>query len=118
MKRKIKAVIYVRGHNEEMQEIVCRVYALDKKYDVLYVTRDIDAVNNCDVLVVANRTRISRDMRRHYEIMNNLKKKGIEVESVAGQKNANESLMLAVDLFKADLGEDIKKAFEDRMTLK
>ena len=69
-----KAIIYVRGHNQEMQEILCLLYAKEQKYKVLFTTRDIEAVNNCDTLLVTNHSRISRDKFKYYEIVKELKK--------------------------------------------
>lgn len=94
------AVIYVRGHNQEMQEIACRVYAANMGYEVLFVTTDIEAVNGCDMLLVANRSRISRNRIECQIIMNKLKKKGIEVVSVSGQDNADECISLVKDLLR------------------
>lgn len=95
-----KAIIYVRGHNAEMQEVLCRVYAADKKYKVIFTTTDIKSVNNCDILLVANHSRISRDRLEYYEIMNSLKLKGIEIESIANQDNADECISLVKDLLR------------------
>lgn len=95
-----KAIIYVRGHNQEMQEIFCRLFAKEKGYKVNFVTTDIEAVNNCDILLIASHSRISRDKFKYYEIVNNLKAKGIEVVSVGSQDNADEHLLLAMDLLK------------------
>lgn len=75
-----KAIIYVRGHNQETQEISCRLYAEDKGYKVLFVTTDIKTVNNCDVLIVAKPSRISRNSFTYYETVNKLKANGIEIE--------------------------------------
>ena len=80
-----KAIIYVRGHNQEKQEIFCKVYANDKGYKVRYTTTNIADVNNCDILLIANHSRISRDKFKYYEIMKELKEKGIKVESVSNQ---------------------------------
>mgnify|MGYP003306762330 CR=1 FL=1 len=95
-----KAVIYVRGHKEKMQEIFCRLYASDKGYKITYVTNNIDDVNLCDILLVANPSRISRDKFRYYEILDNLKAKGIKVESVSSQDNVEETLWLTNELMK------------------
>lgn len=95
-----KAIIYVRGHNQEMQEIFCRVYASDKGYKVLYVTSDMEAVNNCDVLLVASASRISRDKFKYYEVLNDLKAKGIKVVSVINQDNADEHLSFTMDILR------------------
>lgn len=95
-----KAIIYVRGNKEEMQEIMCRLYAADMGYKVLFVTTDIEAVNGCDMLLITNRTRISRNSIKYYETVNELKAKGIEVVSVSSQDNADECISLAMDLLR------------------
>ena len=82
------AIIYVRGHNQEMQEVYCRVYAADKGYKVLFVTSDIESVRNCDVLLIKNASRISRDKFKYYETLKELKTKGIKVESVQAKKQS------------------------------
>ena len=95
-----KAIIYLRGHNQEKQEMFCRVYAADKGYKVLFTTTDIADVNNCDILLVANLSRISRDKFKYYEIMKELKEKGIEVVSVSNQDKVDEHLWLMGELMK------------------
>lgn len=95
-----KAIIYVRGHNQEKQEVFCRVYAADKGYKVLFVTTDIEAIQNCDVLLVANHSRISRNRIECQIILNKLKKKGIEVVSVINKEKADEHLSFTMDLFR------------------
>lgn len=97
---KPSAIIYVRGNNEEMQEMICRVYAIDQGFEVLYVTRDIDEVKNCNVLLVTNRSRISRNQEKYYSVVKELKKNGIELISVSSQDNSMESISLVIDLFK------------------
>lgn len=95
-----KAIIYLRGHNQEKQEVFCRVYAADKGYKVLFVTTDIEAAQNCDVLLVSNLSRISRNRIECQIIMNKLKKKGIEVVSVSNQDNVEETLWLTRELME------------------
>ena len=82
---KKKAIIYVRGRNKEMQEVRCRLYAAQKEYKILFVTTDLKNVNNCDVLLVSNSSRISRDKFEYYKVLNELKDKHIVLESVTGQ---------------------------------
>lgn len=94
------AVIYVRGHNQEKQETFCREYATDKGYEVLFVTTDIEAVNGCDMLLIANCSRISRNRIECQIILNKLKKKGIEVVSVSSQDNVEETLWFTSELMK------------------
>ena len=95
-----KAVIYVRGHKQEMQEIFCRLYASDKGYKVLYVTSNIEDVNLCDVMIVTNVSRISRDHLEYQEIVNKLERKGIAVEYAIDHDNAVDNISLAMDLLK------------------
>lgn len=95
-----KAIIYLRGHNQEKQEVFCRVYAADQGYKVLFVTTDIEAVQNCDVLLVSNLSRISRNRIECQIILNKLKKKGIEVVSVSSQDNIEETLWLTQELMR------------------
>lgn len=92
--RPTEAVIYVRGNNEEFQETMCRLYAVDKGYKVLYTTRNIEDVNLCDVLLIANSTRISRDKFKYYETVKRLKKKGIKVECAVDTDEAGEYITL------------------------
>ena len=57
--------------------------AVDKDYSVLYVTRNLEDVNLCDILLVADPSRISRNQKEYVKIVKGLKARGIEVESVA-----------------------------------
>ena len=109
-KRKETAVVYVRGNNEELQEMVCRIYAIDQGYKVLYTTRHLEDVNLCDVLLVVSLSRISRNQHKYHESMNRLKEKGISVVSVTSQDNADESITLAMDLFKHNRNKLKQKA--------
>ena len=82
-----KAIIYVRGHNQEMQEVRCRLYAAQKEYKVLFVTTDLNSVNHCDILLVANPSRISRKQIEYHKTLKDLKGKNIALECVAGQRD-------------------------------
>ena len=100
MTEKAEAIIYVRGGNKEMQEAACRAYALDNDYKVLYATQHIENVKLCDVLLIVEPTRISRDVVEYYKVVNELEKKGIKVVSIANQKDIEESEMLARRLYE------------------
>lgn len=95
-----KAVIYVRGNKEKMQEIVCRLYASEKGYKITYVTSNLEDVNLCDILLITNPSRISRDSKQYYETVKKLKNRSVEVVSVANQDNADEFVTTAIDLFR------------------
>ena len=95
-----KAIIYVRGHNQETQEIRCRLYAEDKGYKLLFVTTDIETVNNCDVLIVAKPSRISRNSFTYYETVNKFKENGIEIEFATDNEYAVNHLRFAKEFLK------------------
>ena len=97
-----RAVIYVRGENEAAQELKCRAYAADKGYEVLYTTRHIEDVNLCDVLLVANFSRISRKQMTFIKTYKLFKARGIRIESATGRNDIS-------DMFSA---KDIYKAFD------
>lgn len=81
-----RAAIYVRGVNEAEQEMKCRMYAKDKGYEVTYVTRHIEDVKLCDVLIVANFSRISRKQMEFVKTYKYFKARGIRIESVSGHE--------------------------------
>lgn len=100
-----RAVIYVRGHDkeaEDSQEMKCRMYAKDKGYEVVGVTRHIEDVKSCDVLLVANFSRISRKQITFVQTYKLFKAKGIRIESAIEQH----------DIGKAFSARDIYKSLE------
>lgn len=100
MTKQTKVIIYVQGNKQEFQELLCRVYAANKGYKVLYVTRNIEDVNLCDVLLVTNDSIISSEQIEHINNSNKLRKKDIEIVSISSQDDALESMFFAVELFK------------------
>ena len=97
-KNRVKAVIYVRGDNEEFQEMMCRLYATDKDYQVVYVTRHLEDVKLCDVLLVTNPSRISRDGFEYYKIVKEFNDRGIKVENAIEADNAHENAWFLMDV--------------------
>ena len=103
-----RAVIYVRGVNEAEQEMKCRAYAESKGYEVVYVTRHIEDVKLCDILLVANFSRISRKQMEFVKTYKLFKARGINIESVSAHEVG--SLFSAEDIYKAF--ESFEKEFE------
>lgn len=95
-----RAVIYVRGENEAAQELKCRAYANEKGYEILYVTRHIEDVNLCDVMLVANFSRISRKQIEFVKTYKLFKARGIRIESAVGRNDISE-MFSARDIYKA-----------------
>lgn len=104
-----RAVIYVRGENEAAQELKCRAYAKDKGYEISFVTRHIEDVNLCDVLLVANFSRISRKQMTFVKTYKLFKARGIRIESAVGRNDISE-MFSAKDIYKAF--ESFEKEFK------
>ena len=104
-----RAVIYVRGHDEEAemaQEMKCKMYAKDKGYEVVGVTRYIEDVKSCDVLLVANFSRISRKKITFVQTYKLFEARGIRVESATGQHDISGSFSAR------DIYESLERFFE------
>lgn len=98
-----RATIYVRGHDEEAeaaQEMKCRMYAKDKGYEVVDVTRYIEDVKSCDVLIVANFSRISRKKMIFVQNYRLFKARDIRIESATGTNDISE-MFSARDIYKS-----------------
>lgn len=95
-----KAIIYVRGQNKEMQEVFCKLCATEQGYNVLFATDDLQEVKGCDVLLISNPSRISRNQIKYYETVNEFRAAGIEVESVAHHDNSSDYYFFSKMLFK------------------
>ena len=106
-----RVAIYVRGENEAAQELKCRAYADEKGYEVAYVTRHIEDVKLCDVLLVANFSRISRKQMEFAKTYKLFKTRGIRIESATGRNNIDE-LFSVKDIYKAF--ESFEKEFNKK----
>ena len=103
-----RAVIYVRGVDEAAQELKCRAYAKDKGYEVSFVTRHIEDVKLCDVLLVANFSRISRKQIEFVKTYKYFKARGIKIKSVSGSEV--DSMFSAEDIY--EVFEQFEKEFK------
>lgn len=96
-KNRVEAVIYVRGNNKEFQEMMCRLYAADKCYEVSYVARHFKDVNLCDVLLVTDTSRISRNELEYYKIVKEFDDKGIRIEYAVNADDAGKNASLLIN---------------------
>ena len=94
MEKTKRAMIYVRGEAEAEQELFCSLHALKKDYDIVGTVKDLEEVKNCDVLIVINASRISRETEEYYTKINEFKKQGIEVEIAGTEENAGKFIEL------------------------
>lgn len=77
---RVRAVIYVRGQDEGIQEMMCRLYANDKQYDIVDVVKNLEEVKDCDILLVSHVSRISRDYIKYLQAVGDLRDKGVKIE--------------------------------------
>ena len=97
-----KAIIYTRGESETEQKLLCYFYASDNDIDVLFDTTDIDEVADCEecnMMLVAKPSRISRDAFEYHSTIKALKARGIEVVFTATETNTERF----IDLMMRDL---------------
>ena len=85
-----RAIIYVRGETEVEQKLFCYFYAVENNIDVLFTTRNIEEVADCEecnMLLTVNASRISRDSFEYHQIVKDLNKRRIEVVHTANEEN-------------------------------
>ena len=97
------AIIYVKPNDKKAaQEFFCRLYAIENRYEVLSVIYNIEEIDYCDVLLIANPHVLSRNEIEYYGIVNDLKDNGIEVEIVINGNNAKRYIELINKEFKRE----------------
>lgn len=97
-----RAVIYTRGDNDIEQKLLCYFYASVNDINVLFDTKDINEVADCEecnVMLVVKPSRISRDAFEYHSIIKALKARGIEVVFTSTE----ETNKRFVDLLMRDL---------------
>ena len=78
---RVRAIVYVNGQDEGIQELMCKLYANDKQYDVVGVIKNLGKVKDCDILLVSHSHKISRDYIKYLQVASNLRDKGIKIET-------------------------------------
>lgn len=101
-----RAIIYTRGEDDIEQKLLCYFYASDNGIDVLFDTKDMDEVvdcEECNMLLVAKPSRISRDSFEYHSTIKALKARGIEVVFTATEKCAERFVdFMMKDLLKKE----------------
>lgn len=96
-----EAMIYLKdGDNKASQRLFCYMYATDHNIKVLDETTNIEEVKNCDILLVASASVLTRDVNEYYKIEKKLRKQGIEIVVVVYGDNVGKYLDKALDLFR------------------
>jgi hypothetical protein len=99
-----RAVVFTRGKKATEQKLLCYFYASDNNINVLFDTQDIDEVadcEECEIMLVANASRISRDTFEYHRTVKALKTRGIEVVFTSTAENSERLInLLMKDLYE------------------
>ncbi len=95
------AIIYLKENDRKAaQKLFCTAHAMDCGYEVLGETISLEEVRGCDIMLVSSASIITRDVKKYYDIENELKKKGIEIEVVVNEDRAGKYIDMALELYK------------------
>lgn len=97
--RETEAMIYLKENEQKAaQKLLCMFHATDYNYKVLGETTDIKEVKNCDVLIIASASVLTRDKKEYCKIEKELKKKGIKIEVAGSNGKAGEYIDMMLKL--------------------
>lgn len=99
--RKEEAMIYLKENDRKAaQKLFCMAYAMDMGYEVLGETTNLEEVKNCNLMLVASASMITRDRKEYEKIVKQLKKKGIRVEEAINDDRAGKYIDMALELYR------------------
>lgn len=99
--REEEAMIYLKENDQKAaQRLLCHMHAVDKKYIILGETTDIEEVKDCDVVLIASASVLTRDMKEFVKIEKKLKKKGIEIEVAGSNGRIGDYIDMMIQLSK------------------
>lgn len=101
--KNITAVIYISGERQIEQKLFCQMYALENHYHVLNITENIEDIDNCDVIIISNRSKFLKLEEEHNDIVSELRNKGIKIEVAVTDENAGKYLDYLTKLSKTKL---------------
>lgn len=97
--RETEAMIYLKDNEQKAaQKLLCMFHATDYNYKVLGETTDIKEVKNCDVLIIASASVLTRDKKEYGKIEKELKKNGIKIEIAGSNGKAGEYIDMMLKL--------------------
>lgn len=100
-KRKPEAVIYLKDNEQKAaQRLLCYMYATDYNVDVLGETTDIEEVENCNLMIIASASVLTRDVKEYYEIEKKLRKRGIGIQVATANGRASKYMDMMLKLSK------------------
>lgn len=97
--RETEAMIYLKENEQKAaQKLLCMFHATDYNYKVLGETTDIKEVKNCDVLIIASASVLTRDKKEYNKIEKELNKKGVKIEVAGSNGKAGEYIDMMLQL--------------------
>ena len=99
--RKTEAIIYLKENDRKAAQLLfCKAYAMDCGYEVLGETTNLEEVKNCDLMLIATPSMITRDKNEFEKIVKQLKKKGVRIEEAINDGKAEKYISLALELYR------------------
>ena len=97
--RETEAMIYLKDNEQKAaQKLLCMFHATDYNYKVLGETTNLEEVKNCDVLIIASASVLTRDKKEYDKIEKELKKKGIKIEVAGSNGKSGEYIDMMLKL--------------------
>lgn len=97
--RETEAMIYLKENEQKAaQKLLCMFHATDYNYKVLGEVTNLEEVKDCDVLIIASASVLTRDEKEYRKIEKELKKKGIKIEVVGSNGKSGEYIDMMLKL--------------------
>ena len=97
--RETEAMIYLKENEQKAaQKLLCMFHATEYNYKVLGETTNLEEVKNCDVLIIASASVLTRDEKEYHKIEKELKKKGIKIEVAGSNGRAGDYIDMMLKL--------------------
>ena len=88
--REDEAVIYLKDNDQKAaQKLFCYMYATDHNINVLGETTNLEEVKDCNVMLIASVSMLTRDEKEYRKIEKGLKRKGVRIEVATSGDNAD-----------------------------
>lgn len=98
--REAEAMIYLKENERKAaQRLFCHIYATDHNINVVGETTNLEEIKNCDVMLIASASMLTRDEKEYRKIKNGLKKKGIDIEIAVNDGNAERYIDMVTNLY-------------------
>lgn len=99
--KEVNAMIYLKENDKKAaQKLLCMFHATDYDYNMLGETTNLEEVKDCDVLIIASASVLTRDEKEYYKIEKELKEKGIKIEVAGSNGRAGDYIDMMLNLSK------------------